>query len=108
MTLLDPLRNIKMIDSPGLADFLAKSGQYIIRILPKIFEFSHQNPVPRPRIPIQLHQGLNQTCTKRVQMDIADQFLEINLLPGNNRFVSILEEMTISFMAPIIRLSITF
>jgi hypothetical protein len=54
-----------------------------------------------PRIPGQFLKTGYQSGTKRVEMNVADQFLEIGIFLADDRLVSVLEQVAGSVMAEV-------
>ena len=57
--------------------------------------------VPRPRVPVQAGQGLDDSGPQRIEMDVPGEFEEVRLLLHHNRAVAILKQVALSMVAPV-------
>ena len=55
-----------------------------------------------PKIPFQVPYVLNQSGSEGIQVDVPNEFLEINVFITDDRFKAILEEMAMAAMAKVI------
>jgi len=76
--------------------------KHAIPVLPIIFLPVHYHAVSAPWIRIQFFKVVNQACTQRIQMNIADKALKIWIFLADNRFVPVLKNMPVPMMPSIV------
>jgi len=52
-----------------------------------------------PGVFVEFFEVLNQSSSQRIKVDVADQLQEVRILFTDNGFITVLEEMTTSFVA---------
>jgi hypothetical protein len=66
-----------------------------------MIDLSHQYSVTTPRVAVKLVKIFNLPGTNLIQMNVANQLLEVPVFLTNDRVISVLEEMTVPVITQI-------
>jgi hypothetical protein len=78
---------------PRCTQLLAKHPQHPLRILPEVLHLPHQYTVTAKWVPAQLIDILHKASPNRVEVNVAYQFQEVDILLTQNGFKAVLEYM---------------
>jgi hypothetical protein len=91
-----------VIVSCGLLLIGAKPAQYIASILPLMVSPTQYHGMATPGIGIELCHGWDTMSPYRIEVNIAEEFLEISIFFTDDGFIPVLEKMTMSLVSMII------
>jgi hypothetical protein len=63
--------------------------------------------MPTPGIPTEFRQVQTQSCPKRIEMNVPDQFLKVRVLVADNGFVPVLKQVSVPLVPPVERNRVT-
>jgi hypothetical protein len=75
--------------------------------LPTVLIIAQQRAMATVSISIQLLKVANNSSSQRIEMNVAHQFLEVDVLLAENRFIPVLKQMSASVVAPVEAAGIT-
>ena len=70
--------------------------------MPWVFVSVHHKGMPAPRITIQAGKIVDQARPEWIEVNVTDQFLEIDLLIAKDRFVAVLEKVAFPFVSAVV------
>jgi hypothetical protein len=79
----------------------AKPREDMLPVVPWIPDPSHNDGMPTPRILTEFGQVSTQSRPKRIQMNVANQFLEVRVPVADNRFVTVFKQMAVPPVPPV-------
>ena len=62
---------------------------------------AEEGTVPRPRVPVQFGQGLDDSGPQGIEMEVPHEFEEVRLLLHHKGAVAILEQVALPMVAPV-------
>src|ERR1035437_6697585 len=86
----DPLCNELPVYQTCLVDALTKTGQDFFTVLARQLLVAHHNRMSTPRVEIKLvHTSYNSSSSsKRIEVDISDEFQQIELILADDGFIA--------------------
>src|SRR5512146_2323422 len=60
-----------------------------------------------PGVSTEFRQVHAQPCSKRIQVNVADQFLEVRILVANDRFIPVFKQVPVPLVPPVERNRVT-
>jgi hypothetical protein len=87
----DPLCNELSVCRTCLVDALTETGQDFFRVLARQHLVAHYHSMSAPRVAIKLVHTFYNSSSKRIEVDIADEFQQVEFILADDGFIRVLE-----------------